>query len=276
MHAATLITTLHTRNGRTRYVPAHILTHIWRANLTQAQERHERHMSATLRAVVAPVAHAITTRATLDTRPCEQDTRPALITLTTRRTLTREQRNITRALRDYSARMRCALRLAREPQTARVNRHAARYAALMPGWRGLTPALDTRHSERGASGIAGVKGAAAHVSQRDAHAPTMLLRAMPAGIVVGHATDTRLTREQRAWLLDTLRRDPQRATLTRLMPGPHGLMRTVRPVSDYVALRQERRDATRAARATRIARESDVMRLASRDASTVIGAQDTL
>jgi hypothetical protein len=223
----------------------------------------------------------------LDTRSCDLDTRKPLATITRLTRLTPDARWLIKLVRDSVARERnpeAALSLARPA------RHVKAHAALMPAWKGLTNALDTRVSERGASGVRGIIGAATRVSQRDAHVPAETLRPLPASIVVGHAIHPALmgadpaSVKARAWLMDTVRREPSRATVRVMMPGPHGMMMstlaggrigsTVRPVSDYVSKSEARKSEARAARKVSQAREVEMVRLAS--IVGTIGAADTL
>src|SRR5262252_240900 len=283
MHAAITYHTLHTRHGRKLWVPLTLA--LWLARLTRearearaAQRTRALYPSDTLAPRegshapdTAPHATALDTRAPL--APTRAHSYPA--------GLTRDTRGLIRLMRDTLARERTAGIVALAD--ARPNRHAAAHAALIPAWRGLTPALDTRHSERGASGMSGVTGAASRVSQRDAHAPTALLRPMPARIVVGHATHPALTREQRAWLMDTVRHTPTLATVRVTHAGPHGrmmnewrdgrIMDTVRPVSDYTAVRAQRHAARRA---TVQAQRADERRVALLASVAVYGEADTL
>jgi hypothetical protein len=110
---------------------------------------------------------------------------------------------------------------------------------------GLVSARDARYSERGASGIRGVRGVAARVSLRDAHMPPSMLTAMP---VVGVATHPAATGSDYDALIGHVRRYPRHATLRRMMPGPHGYTTVpacnrVMPVAAYVTLQRASRDA---------------------------------
>lgn len=124
--------------------------------------------------------------------------------------------------------------------------------------RGI-PAVDAREvrvNERGASGIAGVRGAASLVSQRDAHVPTTLLRGLST---VGVATHPYATQAEVAAALMACRRNPSLCTVRVINAAGSRIV----PVSDYVAIRRERRAASRSNASTASRASADIALMAS-------------
>lgn len=113
-------------------------------------------------------------------------------------------------------------------------------------WRGMIPARETRYSERGASGIPGVRGLAAKVSMRDVRKPTALLLPL---LTVGVATHPGASDENYSEAILYVRQHPLASTVRVKLPASHGAYRsTIVPVSDYTALARERRGEARQVR----------------------------
>lgn len=119
-------------------------------------------------------------------------------------------------------------------------------------WRGLTTVREARHSDRGASGIRGVRGLASRVSVRDNHKPvTLLLPLNVVGVatIPAHASTADITA-----ILTRVRMRPLLATVLVREPGKPS---RIVPVSDYREVREARKLASVAPR------QSDSVRLAS-------------
>jgi len=182
--------------------------------------------------------------------------------------LTPEQRTMLDALRTMPI----------ESVDALAERHTPRHSYATDAPRGVTSAREARVTARGATGdpahAARVKGHAARVTTRDAHAATAsdewrLAATTVAPIeTVGTATHPFATGENYATLIDAVRRDPARATVTVTRPGPNGRMRHVRPVTDYTTPRDEARAAAREARAAHVAAALARVRHATRHVVT--------
>lgn len=113
-------------------------------------------------------------------------------------------------------------------------------------WKGLIPAREARHSERGASGISGVRGMASRVSVSDAHkSPTLLLPLLTVGV----ATHAGASDANYIEAINYVRRHPLASTVRIKRPASHGAyVSTIDPVSYYIELARERRGEARETR----------------------------
>lgn len=178
----------------------------------------------------------------------------------TRSPLTRETRELIAAVRDIARREKLTAEDRAQLKADELNANVAREGYDAAPWRGMVPARETRYSERGASGIPHVRGLATRVSVRDAHKPTETL--LPLN-VVGIATHPLASHEDYTRLIAHVRRHPSHATLTRYMPGPHGRLRSVVPVSVYADAHKERRVSNAPRVSDTRSHVPEVLRLAS-------------
>lgn len=184
--------------------------------------------------------------------PTEQaDTAPYNVAQrVTRSGLTHVQRDVVRWIRSNAVKLTVhEVRAARlEREAIDPEREAERINALaMNGWKGIIPATEVRVSERGASGIKGVRGTAGRVTQRDAVdlgwlQDSFLLKGLAT---VGVATHPLATGEQYHAALAECRVRTSRCAVRVYLPNGTS---SVKPVSDYVNLRNERKQTRRANR----------------------------
>jgi len=161
----------------------------------------------------------------------------------TRSGLTYEARDMVRWIRSSSVKSGVhevrAARLDREVRNP--EREAERINALaMGGWKGIVSAPEVRVSERGASGIAGIRGTAQAVTQRDAVdlgylQDSFLLKGLAT---VGVATHPLATAEQSHAALLICRKVTSKCAVRVIYADGRN---EVRPVSEYVNLRNERK-----------------------------------
>jgi len=190
----------------------------------------------------------------------------------TRKALTSEARNVMRLLMDDSARQanpRIALMESGEDVREPHRKGEA--------WKGLVNGTEARLSERGASGIKGVRGVAARVSIRDAHAATMsdeyglaatTLRAL---LTVGVSPMLASLGLDVSECLTQARKAPRKATLTvRQSRVPFAVWAkgdhlSIRLASDYGDVRDARKAEARKAHGVRSRAEHEAMRQTTRD-----------
>lgn len=116
-------------------------------------------------------------------------------------------------------------------------------------WRGMIPAREARYSERGASGIKGVRGMASRVSIGDVHKPVALLLPL---LTVGVATHPGASDVNYCEAIAYVRRHPLAATVRVKRPASHGAyLSSIVPVREYTDLARERKGEARQARQAR-------------------------